>query len=194
MAVHDSISDGALIWAIQQGDEDAAACLYHRHIDRVHRICYRIVLDRSQVADCVQEVWCKVFRNLGRFQCENSFAAWLNSVAANTAIDYYRKCRRRGERTGIDEIAPERLPAEAPVDGRQLDDAIMQQRIHEALKEITVNQRTAVVLRYCEGMSPAEIARVLGCREGTVRTHIRRCLVSLRARLAAKPINRGSET
>ena len=84
---HDSISDGALIEAIQQGDGDAAACLYHRHVDLVHRICYRIVLDGSQVTDCVQEVWLKVFRNLGRFQCEKSFVAWLNRVAANTAID-----------------------------------------------------------------------------------------------------------
>ena len=193
MAVHDSISDGALIEAIQQGDGNAGACLYHRHIDRVHRICYRIVLDRSQVADCVQEVWFKVFRNLGRFQCENSFATWLNCVAANTAIDYYRKWRRQGRHVGIDEISAEQLPAEAPVDGRQLDNATMQRRIHEALKEITVNQRTALVLRYCEGMSPAEIAPILGCREGTVRTHIQRCLRALRAKLAVKPITRGSE-
>lgn len=187
MAVHDSISDGALIEAVQHGDGDAAACLYHRHIDRVNRICYRIVLDRSQVADCVQEVWFKVFRSLGGFQRENSFATWLSCIAAHTAIDYYRKWRRHGKHVGIHEISAERLPAEAPVDGRQLDDATMQQRIHEALEEITVNQRTALVLRYIEGMSPAQIARILGCREGTVRTHIQRCLLSLRAKLTVKP-------
>lgn len=184
---HDSISDRALVEAIQQGDGDAAACLYHRHVDRVHRICYRIVLDGSQVADCVQEVWLKVFRNLGRFQGERSFVAWLNSVAANTAIDYYRKCRRRGTHVGIDDIASEALPAEHPKDGQQLDEALVQRRIHEALEEITVKQRTAFVLRYFEGMSPSEIAGVLGCREGTVRTHIQRCLISLRTKLAVQP-------
>jgi len=187
MEGHDSISDEALIEAIQQGDGDAAACLYHRHVDRVHRICYRIVLDGSQVIDCVQEVWLKVFRNLGRFQCEKSFAAWLNSVAANTAIDYYRKWRRHGRHVGIDDVSSDALPAEEPTDGQRLDDALVQRRIDEALQEITVNQRTAFVLRYFEGMSPSEIARVLGCREGTVRTHIQRCLVSLRAKLAVQP-------
>jgi len=187
MDVHDSISDGALVKATQQGDRDAAACLYHRHVDRVHRICYRIVLDGSQVTDCVQEVWLKVFRNLGRFQCERSFAAWLNCIAAHTAIDCYRKWSRRGRHVGIDQVPSQALPAEEPEDGQQLDEAMVQRRIHEALEEITVSQRTAFVLRYFEGMSPSEIARVLGCREGTVRTHIQRCLVSLRAKLAVKP-------
>jgi RNA polymerase sigma-70 factor (ECF subfamily) len=184
---HDSISDEALVKAIQQGDGDAAACLYHRYVDRVYRICYRIVLDGSQVTDCVQEVWLRVFRNLGRFQCEKSFAAWLNRVAANTAIDYYRKHRRRGTYVDIDQVPSETLPAERPGDGHELDEAAAQRRIRKALEDMTVNQRTAFVLRYFEGMPPAEIARVLGCREGTVRTHIQRCLVSLRAKLAAKP-------
>lgn len=180
---HDSISDGALVEAARHGDGDAAACLYHRHVDRVHRVCFRIVLDESQVADCVQEVWFKVFRNLGRFQREESFVAWLNSVAAHTAIDFYRKHKRRGRHLGIDRIPSDAL-AEPPNDGKQLDEALLQERIRKALEEITVNQRTAFVLRYFEEMSPAEIAGVLGCREGTVRTHIQRCLVGLRAKLA----------
>lgn len=193
MNEHDSISDRILIEAIQQGDRDAAARLYHRHVDRVHRICYRIVLDGSQVADCVQEVWLKVFRNLGRFRCEKSFGAWLNSVAAHTAIDFYRRSQRRGRHVGIDDVASDALSAEQASDGQRLDAARVQERIREALEEITVNQRTAFVLRYFEGMSPAQIAGVLGCREGTVRTHIQRCLVALRTRLVAKPISRGSD-
>ncbi|MBN1363017.1 MAG: sigma-70 family RNA polymerase sigma factor [Sedimentisphaerales bacterium] len=188
---HDSIPDTALVEAARRGDRDAAARLYHRHIDRVHRICYRIVLDRTQVADCVQEVWFKVFRSLGQFECEESFAAWLNCVAANTAIDCYRKWRRRGRHIDIDEVPVESLPAEEPDDGQELDDALTRQRIEKALKEITVNQRTAFVLRYLEGMTPAEIAAALGCREGTVRTHIRRCLVALRAKLAVESNQQG---
>ena len=83
----DLVSDEALIEAIRKGDSNAAACLYDRYIDQVHRICYRIVLDVSQVQDCVQDVWLKVFRNLDRFRRKQSFAAWLNTVTANTAID-----------------------------------------------------------------------------------------------------------
>ena len=183
---NDRNSDQALIEAIRRGDRDAAACLYHRHIDRVHRICWRIVLDPSQAQDCVQEVWLKVFRSVGRFRCQRSFTAWLNAVAANTAIDYYRRSRRQGNHVDIDDPQVESLVAEEQEDGPPVDGPLMQQRIREALEEISVSQRTAFVLRYYEDMPLPEIAGILGCREGTVRTHIRRCLLALRAKLMAK--------
>lgn len=185
MTRYDANSDEALIEAIQRGDGDAAACLYHRHVDRVHRICCRIVLDASQAPDCVQEVWLKVFRNLGRFRCEQSFAVWLNAVAANTAIDYYRRHKRQGGRADLDTAVLDSLAAEEKPEDGTLDDGTLRRRIHEALEEISVNQRTAFVLRYFKDMPLPEIARTLGCREGTVRTHIRRCLLALRAKLAA---------
>ena len=172
-----------MIEAIQRGDGDAAECLYHRYIDQVHRICHRIVLDSSQAPDCVQEVWLKVFRNLGRFRRQRSFATWLNAVAANTAIDYYRRSKRRGSHMEIDTACVELLPAEEKSGDCQFDDATVRRRIHEALEEISVSQRTAFVLRYFEDMPLPEIARALGCREGTVRTHLRRCLLALRAKL-----------
>ena len=186
MSQYESISDETLIEAVRRGDGDAAVHLYRRHIDRVHRICYRIVLDRAQVPDCVQEVWLRVFRNLGRFRRQGSFAAWLNSVAAHTAIDYYRHAKRRRRHAEMDDPRVEALEVEPPANDRRLDGALMQRRIQDALAEITVNQRTAFVLRYLEGMALPDIARVLGCRQGTVRTHIRRCLLSLRARLAVE--------
>ena len=180
------VSDDALIEAIKKGDRNAAAWLYNRHVDRVHRICYRIVLDTSQVQDCVQEVWLKVFRNIDRFQCSKSFAAWLNSVSANTAIDYYRKWIKHRNHIDIDEIHTRAVATDGnPVD-RKLDGALIQQRIHEALEKISVNQRTAFILRYFEEMPVGEIAETLGCTEGAVRTHIRRALLALRAKLAGK--------
>jgi RNA polymerase sigma-70 factor (ECF subfamily) len=186
MDEHDGITDKALVEAAQRGDRDAAACLYHRHIDRVHRICRRIVLDSSLAQDCVQEVWLKVFRSLGRFRGRSSFGAWLNSVAAHTAIDHYRRSKRRGHQVDMDDPAVESLAAAEPAEEQQLDGRLARQRIHEALEQISVSQRTAFVLRYYEDMPLPEIARILGCRQGTVRTHIRRCLLALRARLAAK--------
>jgi RNA polymerase sigma-70 factor (ECF subfamily) len=183
----DPVSDEALIEAIQKGDKNAAVCLYNRYIDHVHRICYRIVLDVSQVQDCVQEVWLKVFRNLDHFRCRESFAAWLNTVTANTAIDYYRKWIKQGNRPNIDKTHMTVMADERTTD-QQLDNALIHQRVHEALKQMSVNQRTALVLRYFEDMPMAEIARTLGCTEGTVRTHIRRSLLALRAKLAGKTV------
>lgn len=180
------VSDEALIKAIKKGDRNAAAWLYNRHVDRVHRICYRIVLDTSQVQDCVQEVWLKVFRNIDRFQCSKSFAAWLNTVTANTAIDYYRKWIRHDNHVGSDEIRT--VVTDANPGERKLDGEFIQKRIREALENISVNQRTAFVLRYFEDLPIAEIAETLGCSEGAVRTHIRRSLLALRTKLAGKLI------
>lgn len=180
-----TVSDEALIKAAQRGDREAAAWLYHRHVERIHRICYRIVLDPSQVQDCVQEVWLKVFRNLDRFRSGRSFAAWLNTVTANTAIDYYRKWIRQRNHLDIDKTYVEALADKQP-GIRQLDEALIQRRICEALEGISVNQRAAFILRYFEEMPTAEIARTLGCAEGTVRVHLRRSLLALRAKLAGK--------
>jgi len=180
----DTFPDEALIRAVQKGDKNAAAWLYNRHVDRVHRICYRIVLEPSQVQDCVQEVWLKVFRNIDRFQCRKSFAAWLNTVTANTAIDYYRKWIRNNNGIDSDEIKV--VVADENPGERKLDGEFTRQRIREALKNISVNQRIAFILRYYEEMPIAEIAQTIGCSKGAVRTHIRRSLLALRARLAGK--------
>lgn len=180
------VSDETLIKAAQRGDREAAAWLYHRYVEKVHRICYRIVLDPAQAQDCVQEVWLKVFRSLDRFRSGKSFAAWLNTVTTNTAIDYYRKWIKQKNhldknRTHAETVAADQQPGSHPS-----DEALVQQKIQEALEEISVNQRAAFTLRYFEDMPTADIARVLGCAEGTVRVHIRRSLLALRAKLAGK--------
>lgn len=180
------VSDEALIEAIKEGDKNAAAWLYHRHVDRVHRICYRIVLDPSHVQDCVQEVWLKVFRNIDRFQCTKSFTGWLNTVTANAAIDYYRKWIKHENHIDSDEINTRVVSIVENPGEKKLDRELIQQRIREALESISVNQRTSFILRYFEEIPIVEIAETLGCTEGAVRTHIRRSLLALRAKLAGK--------
>ncbi len=180
------ISDDVLIEAFQKGEGHAASRLYYRYIDRVHRICYRIVLDHSQVKDCVQEVWQKVFRNLDRFQCGKSFPAWLNAITVNTSIDFYRKTIRRGNHVNIEDFHVETLIAEEQTGRGVLEENRIQRMIDRALQEISVSQRTAFILRYYEDLTTAEIAKALKCSEGTVRTHIRRSLLTLRDKLAVK--------
>ena len=83
----------------------------------------------------------------------------------------------------MDKVQMEALAANKPPGTQQPDEALIQQKIKQALKEISVNQRAAFTLRYFEEMSTPDIARVLGCAEGTVRVHLRRSLLALRARL-----------
>ena len=128
----------------------------------------------------------KVFRNLERFRSGRSFAAWLNTVTANTAIDYYRNYMKQKNHLDINKTYAEALAAETQTTSHPSDEALVQQKIQAALEEISVNQRAAFILRYFEQMPTADIARILGCAEGTVRVHIRRSLLALRAKLAGK--------
>jgi RNA polymerase sigma-70 factor (ECF subfamily) len=86
----------------------------------------------------------------------------------------------------VEETYVKALAADEQPGIQQADEAPVQQKVQEALEQISVNQRTAFILRYFEDMPTAEIARVLGCAEGTVRVHIRRSLLALRVRLAGK--------
>ena len=180
------ISDNALIKAIQNEDGSAAALLYYRHVDCVHRICYRIVLDSSLVKDCVQEVWFKVFRNLNTFHDGKPFVPWLKSITVNTAIDFYRKAIKNNNRIISETIPFSMLIAEGQTVHEELEEARIQEWITHALQKISVTQRTAFILRYYEDMPTAKIAQTLRCSENTVRTHIRRSLLALRKRLADK--------
>ena len=123
---------------------------------------------------------------LDRFRCDRSFTSWLNTVNANTAIDYYRKLARHRNNVDNGGIRAGTPAPDENAGNRQLDSAHIQERIRAALETISVNQRTAFVLRYYEEMPIAEIAQALGCSEGAVRTHIRRSLLALRARLDGK--------
>jgi RNA polymerase sigma-70 factor (ECF subfamily) len=108
----------------------------------------------------------------------------LNTVTANTAIDYYRKWIKHENHIDSDEMRAA-VTDENPGE-RKLDGALIEQRIREALEKVSVNQRAAFILRYFEEMPITEIAETLGCTEGAVRTHIRRSLLALRAKLAGK--------
>jgi RNA polymerase sigma-70 factor (ECF subfamily) len=143
--------------------------------------------DSHDDADTIREiVEADERRALDRFRSGKSFAAWLNTVAANTAIDFYRKWTRQRNHPDVEETYVKALAADEQPGIQQADEAPLQQKVQEALEQISVNQRTAFILRYFEDMPTAEIARVLGCAEGTVRVHIRRSLLALRVRLAGK--------
>lgn len=183
----DQIPDDALIEAILRGDGSAAARLYHRYIDRVHRICYRIVLDSSEVKDCVQEVWLKVFRHLDRFQPGKPFAPWLNSITVRTAIDFYRKSSgSKNQAVCLKEPGDLRMAEESPNGAQWLEESRNLDLIMQALQDLSITQRTVFILRFFEDLTPVEIAQMLHCSVNTIRTHIRRSLLALRQILADK--------
>lgn len=178
------MNDQELVIAARKRDEHAAQQLYERYSDSVHAICYRILLDRAMVLDCMQEIWLKFFRSLETLEVKGSVKGWLTRIAVNTAIDVYRKRRNHGVVVDLEDGVIDSIQPVEPLGTSQLEETEWKDKILAVLHQLSFAQRTAFVLRYMEDVPNSEIAEILGCAEGTVRSHIRRSILTLRKRLA----------
>ncbi len=199
------MTDTEAIQQLRAGEMDALRALYDRHRARIYQLGCRYLGDPTEAEDLVQQVFIKAYENAGKFRGEAQVSTWLYRIAVNAALE-----RRRRRRTvGIDDIHPlgsealaktATLAAEArsglnyrpAMAGRDIgadpegaaERHSLQERLNEALEELSPTQRLAFVLRHWEGMSIREIAEVLGAAEGTVKSHLFRAVRTLRVELA----------
>ncbi len=174
-----------LVERATDGDLDAFNALVELHQDHLHALVVRLVPDRDQAADAVQEAFLHAYRNLRSFR-GGSVRSWLGRIAINAALDAQRARRRRPvqpypeledeawQPPAGDTSDPERL-AVTRERGRALD---------EALARITDDQRTAIVLFDVEGYDYVEIAEMTRVSLGTVKSRIHRGRLALRELLA----------
>ncbi|HXJ94296.1 MAG TPA: sigma-70 family RNA polymerase sigma factor [Terriglobia bacterium] len=171
-----------LVLAAQRGDSTAFRALYEDYRDRVYSLAIYSTGDDSQAQDLVQVVFLSVFRGLKSFRFQSSFSTWVYRIAHNECQNYHR--RRRANVVplevilgGIEEIDPK--PISDAQHARQECQSIVQQ----AVMQLPFQMREAVVLRYVEGLSYEEIAKVLGCAPGTVASRLSRALAELEERV-----------
>lgn len=150
-------------------EHEEAERLVRLHGQTVYRLAYARTGNREDAEDITQETFLRLVRASPELQDEAHCRAWLLRVAANCACDLFRAPWRRKNRP-LEEA--ERLPAPAP----EPDTG----GVLEAVLALPEQYRIPVHLFYYEGMSIAEIARVLGQREGTVRTRLTRARAKLR--------------
>ncbi len=152
-------SDEQLVRCFIAGDEAAFEALVLRHQDRVYRIALGLVGDPQDAADAAQEVFLRAYTGLGGFRFGAAPLTWLTRVARNVCSELRRK-----QRPGAGD--PDGLAAGDAPHGLHYAE---QRRLRRWLDALPVRQREAVVLRILEEMSVTETARVMGCREGTVK-------------------------
>ncbi len=175
-------TDESLMVLIRKGDELAASVLYHRYVDWVYRICWRVLLNDAQAKDCTQEVWIKVFGKADKFDPDKSFKSWLSSIAVRTAIDQYRK-KSRNHQVCFDDSTEASLISNFSTGREQLEEERVYRVIHGELSKLSAPQRVAFTLRHFEGWSVVEISQILDCSEGTVKSHIHRAVQVVRKKL-----------
>ncbi|AKJ65179.1 RNA polymerase sigma factor [Kiritimatiella glycovorans] len=170
--------DAELVRRVQQGDAGAYEDLVRRHHARIYGLVYNMTSNREDAEDLTQEIFLKAYRSLSRFQGRSSFYTWLYRIALNMTINY-RKKRNRKQALSLDEMVGEvktdpaytRLHAdESPFRNANISE--FQKKLNSALQSLSDKHRTVVVLHDIQGLPHNEIAKIVGCSVGTVRSRL----------------------
>lgn len=172
----DSQTDLQLVRKVRHGDRAAFDLLVIKYQSRVASIISRYVYDSQEVMDLAQETFVKAYRAIDRFRGDSAFYTWLYRIAVNTAKNYLEARGRRPQGSA------DSADAENFDDGSRLRDTAsperelqrdqLQQALSRAIAALPEELRSAFLLREYDGLSYEDIARILECPIGTVRSRI----------------------
>jgi RNA polymerase sigma-70 factor (ECF subfamily) len=185
--------EAVLVEGLRSGIEAAYETLIDRFEKPVFSLIARLMDDPSDAADVVQEVFLKVFRNIGSFRGDSSLKTWVYRIAVNEARNHRRWfSRHRRQEVGLDAERGEVgcyedcLPDPGPSPFEYALDHETQALIEQALGQVNPKFRVALVLREIEGLSYEEIAEILDVSLGTVKSRILRGRDALKKQLASR--------
>lgn len=181
--------DLELVRRVQNGDDRAFDLLVHKYQHRLAHLISRYIHDPAEVEDVAQETFIKAYRGLANFRGESAFYTWLYRIAVNTAKNHLVAAGRRVPDQGVDATEAEQydsgtlLRETATPEGTLLSGEI-KDTVDRAIAALPPELREAVTLREMEGLSYEEIAQVMDCPVGTVRSRIFRAREAIDNRLA----------
>jgi RNA polymerase sigma-70 factor, ECF subfamily len=158
----------ALVELAQRGDSEAFGLLYERYVDVVFRYVYVRVGGRQLAEDITSETFLRALRRMDSFSWQGrDIAAWFITIARNLITDNAKSARFRMEVSTADMLDADSRVEAAP--DTEVLDRLRNQRLLEAVKGLKPEQAECVVLRFLQGLSLAETAKVLGKSEGAVK-------------------------
>ncbi|MDX1608669.1 MAG: RNA polymerase sigma factor RpoE [Halofilum sp. (in: g-proteobacteria)] len=183
--------DLELVRRVQNGDGRAFDLLVHKYQHRIGHLIGRYIHDWAEVEDVAQETFIKAYRGLANFRGESAFYTWLYRIAVNTAKNHLVSAGRRVPDRGVDAAEAERyesgtLLRDTATPERTLLTEEIRATVDRAVRALPPELREAVTLREMEGLSYEEIAQVMDCPVGTVRSRIFRARESIDGEL--KPL------
>jgi RNA polymerase sigma-70 factor, ECF subfamily len=176
--------EAELIERSRKGDSEAFGVLVERYQRRVVGVAMAVVHNQDDAIELSQETFVRAYENLSKFESRSSFSTWLYRIAANLAIDFWRREGRHVVLHGEDaETEIGKMPTTTGDSFKEVSRLELSARLKQALEELTPEHRAVILLREVEGMSYDEISDVLQCPRGTVmsrlhyaRTHLRTIL------------------
>lgn len=173
------LSERVLLSKLRRRDPDAFEQLVRTHQDRVYDFCVRMLNDREEAHDLVQEIFVSVHQHLDKFRMDSKLSTWIFRISKNHCINRLKYLKRRG-RGRSDEYGD---VSEAELQGavgspQKPDEALAAARerdmVHRAIARLDEEQRALVVLRDIEQLSYEEIVEITELPEGTVKSRLHR--------------------
>lgn len=177
---HDG-DEAELISRAAGGDTQAFGVLVERYQRRVVGVAMSVVHNQEDALELAQETFVRAFENLPKFESRSSFSTWVYRIAANLAIDFWRRESRHPMVRGEDaenEIA--KVPSPTGDSFKEASRKELSGRLKAALDELTPEHRAVILLREVEGLSYDEISETLNCPRGTVMSRLHYARTRLR--------------
>lgn len=189
-------TDKELVKRVQKGDQAAFDMLFARYQVKILNLISRYVRDSEEVRDVAQEAFIKAYRALPRFRGDSAFYTWLYRIAINTAKNHLVSRSRRPPSTDVDiDDADFRDDADMLRESEDPESALardeLQATIEQALADLPEDLRSALTLREFDGMSYEQIAQIMECPVGTVRSRIFRAREFVDQRM--RPLLQGTQ-
>lgn len=174
----EAVSVDRLVKKARGGDEEAFGELVKMYHQRVYNLAYGMVNNAEDAAELAQQTWVKVWNKLGSFKEDAKFFTWVYRVASNTGLDFLRHRSRLREDVLLDGVEPavdpdlDRAASQNPRPDRELAQSEIREMFEKSLECLSPDHRLALTLREVDGLSYEEIAKITGCRKGTVMSRI----------------------
>lgn len=171
-------ADFVVVKSVQEGDVAAFDKLILKYRARVFGVIYNLTANREDASDLSQDAFIKAFQSINRFQGQSSFFTWLYKIAVNTTLSHLRKNRLRTffslEKLHEDGATAQFLDQLTDKSGVERDSYLreLQEKLNESLLKLSIKHRTVITLFEIDGLSHTEIAQIMGCSEGTVRSRL----------------------
>jgi RNA polymerase sigma factor (sigma-70 family) len=171
--------DLSVVRRVQSGEVAAFDSLILKYRHRIFGIIYSLTSNREDAADLAQDTFIKGFQSINRFQGQSSFFTWLYRIAVNSTLSHIRKNRFKSffslETIREDEpVAKDVIDALTDKTGgdREVFVRELQEKLNEAMQKLSIKHRTVVTLFEIDGLSHQEIAEIMECSVGTVRSRL----------------------
>lgn len=172
-------AEAQLVRSAQLGNRASFEQLVRLHADRLYAVVIRVVGDRHEAEEVVQETFLRAWRSLGRFEGRSQFFTWLYRIGVNEAKRTYERRNSRPAATPLDQ-APGTAADESDAPHARAEASDLRAALEDAIRQLPMDYRVPLVLRDVEGLSTAEAAGVMDLGEAAFKSRLHRARLAVR--------------